>query len=524
MKRRISILFTFIAVGASIPALSGIAPAQEPTPGPEPAPVEKPADAAADQPEAEKPETEKPETEKPETEKPEEKPATENPPAENPPAEPNEQPQGADEPQPAKPEAPQPQSPRPESEGKDDPKEAQKPAEESAQKPADQPTEKPAETPAEKPEEKPAEKPADKPAESPTPETPAADAPSPDSPAPAPAERFGAAWTQWKALLDDMRALRDQYRSAAPADQPALREQWEALVGRGKELRQQLRDAGAEAFQAAPNENLQLAEFLVSVLKDETQRDQYEQAAPLAQVLIDNGCLVDDVYNWAGVTAFATHEFDKAEQYLGQAANRGVLQPEVTPYLSEATRYQELWKQEQELRAKEAEADDLPRVRLTTSQGEIVLELFENEAPGTVGNFVHLAETGFYDGLTFHRVLDGFVAQGGCPEGTGTGGPGYEIYCECEKENHRKHFRGSLSMAHAGKDTGGSQFFITFRPTPNLNGRHTVFGRVIEGMDVLAKLQRRDPSSTGPLPEPDQIMKAEVIRKRDHDYKPNKVQ
>src|SRR5690606_2930191 len=130
---------------------------------------------------------------------------------------------------------------------------------------------------------------------------------------------------------------------------------------------------------------------------------------------------------------------------------------------------------------------------------------------------ITLVEDQFYDGLTFHRVLPHFMAQGGDPNGDGSGGPGYEIPCECYKPEARMHFRGSLSMAHAGRDTGGSQFFITFLPTAHLNGRHTVFGRVIEGLDVLDQLQRRDPESAS-APEPDKIVKAEVLRKRDHEY------
>ena len=169
----------------------------------------------------------------------------------------------------------------------------------------------------------------------------------------------------------------------------------------------------------------------------------------------------------------------------------------------------------------EPAANDLPRVKFTTSKGEIVIELFENEAPGAVANFVNLIEKKYYDGLTFHRVLAGFMAQGGCPKGDGTGGPGYHIACECEREDYRHHFAGTLSMAHAGKNTGGSQFFLTFKPTPHLDGRHTAFGRVIEGFDVLAKLQRRDPQRS--RVEPDKIVKAEVLRKRDHAYEPKKL-
>ena len=156
------------------------------------------------------------------------------------------------------------------------------------------------------------------------------------------------------------------------------------------------------------------------------------------------------------------------------------------------------------------------------AEGTLVIELFENEAPGAVGNFVSLVQKKYYDGLTFHRVLPGFMAQGGDPSGNGSGGPGYQIYCECNKPEARMHFRGSLSMAHAGPDTGGSQFFLTFLPTTQLNKRHTVFGRVIEGFDVLAKIQRRDPQAPNP-PLPDRIVKAEVVRKRDHEYKPDQV-
>jgi len=116
---------------------------------------------------------------------------------------------------------------------------------------------------------------------------------------------------------------------------------------------------------------------------------------------------------------------------------------------------------------------------METNKGTIILEMFEKDAPKTVANFEKLANDEFYDGLTFHRVISDFVIQGGCPKGDGTGGPGYSIKCET-KGNPRKHETGTMSMAHAGKDTGGSQFFITHSPQPHLDGVHTVFGQVIE--------------------------------------------
>ena len=129
---------------------------------------------------------------------------------------------------------------------------------------------------------------------------------------------------------------------------------------------------------------------------------------------------------------------------------------------------------------------------MDTAVGKVSLELFENDAPNTVANFVKLINEGFYNGLTFHRVIDGFMAQGGCPNSRkgssgmpGTGGPGYNIDCEINKN---KHLPGSLSMAHAGKNTGGSQFFIVHESQPHLDGVHTVFGQT-KDMDVLLKIE-----------------------------------
>jgi peptidyl-prolyl cis-trans isomerase B (cyclophilin B) len=133
----------------------------------------------------------------------------------------------------------------------------------------------------------------------------------------------------------------------------------------------------------------------------------------------------------------------------------------------------------------------MKRAVIETEKGKMVLELYPDAAPGTVANFEKLANSGFYNGLTFHRVIPNFVIQGGCPKGNGTGGPGYTIKCETEGNPH-KHLRGSLSMAHAGKDTGGSQFFICHSPQPHLDGRHTVFGRVIEGIEVVDAIRMGD--------------------------------
>ena len=130
---------------------------------------------------------------------------------------------------------------------------------------------------------------------------------------------------------------------------------------------------------------------------------------------------------------------------------------------------------------------------IQTEKGTMKVEFFENDAPGTVKNFIDLAKNGFYDGLTFHRVIPGFVIQGGCPKGNGTGGPGYTIKCETSGDN-QYHDKGVLSMAHAGKDTGGSQFFICHNRenTQHLDRCHTVFGKVVEGLEIVDSIRQGD--------------------------------
>ena len=125
---------------------------------------------------------------------------------------------------------------------------------------------------------------------------------------------------------------------------------------------------------------------------------------------------------------------------------------------------------------------------METEKGTIHIDFFDSDAPNTVANFVKLSKDGFYDGLNFHRVIPNFMIQGGCPKGTGTGGPGYKIKCEI---NPNKHEAGSLSMAHAGRDTGGSQFFICHSPQPHLDGVHTVFGKTTD-MEVVNAIRGGD--------------------------------
>jgi cyclophilin family peptidyl-prolyl cis-trans isomerase len=347
------------------------------------------------------------------------------------------------------------------------------------------------------------------------------EAPAADSPAEAAEskQKYEQALDAFRQVVAEMAVLRNEWKTAEADRRAEIRRTWNELAEKGEALRADLLRAAEEAFVAAPNADPQLSALLFDVLFDDVRSDDFEEALRLGRLLIDHGAGDKRVYDLTGQAAFATSEFDLAETLFNRARDEKLLSQKGREYLAQLPKYKEAWTKEEALRQAEAGPDDLPRVLLRTNRGDIEIELFENEAPNTVANFVSLVEAGFYNGRTFHRVLPGFVAQGGCPQGDGRGGPGYTIACECYRPDHRLHFRGSLSMAHSGRDTGGSQFFITFVPTGHLDGGHTVFGRVIRGFEVLAKLQRRDPDDPAP-PAPDRIVKAEVVRKRDHAYEP----
>jgi peptidyl-prolyl cis-trans isomerase B (cyclophilin B) len=199
-----------------------------------------------------------------------------------------------------------------------------------------------------------------------------------------------------------------------------------------------------------------------------------------------------------------------------------VLKPQIEADKAIRQQYVDFWATEVAIRDAEQIANDLPMVILSTDKGPIVIELFENEAPNTVANFIKLAEQGFYNGTKFHRVMPNFMAQGGDPNTKpdasagavpGQGGPGYTIADEHNGPSARKHFAGSVSMANTGApNSGGSQFFITHQPTPHLNGKHTVFGRVADGLPAARSLQVDDDLKT-----------VVVTRKREHPYEPKTI-
>ena len=349
--------------------------------------------------------------------------------------------------------------------------------------------------------------------------TAGAQAPAAVDPAAAQAE-FAAASKEMKDLVGELTVLQAQYQQPK-ADKAALETRFEAVKVKAQATSARLEQA-AVALAIADPKNAEAREISGAAVAGALQGDDPRKALTLAERLDKAGAGGGDVALMAATAAMILSEVDAAEAWLKKAEAAGAATDRLGELRQAAATERAKVGPEMAKRAAEAQADDLPRVKLTTSKGAIVVELFENEAPNTVANFIALVEKGFYAGTPFHRVIPGFMAQGGDPTGSGAGGPGYAIACECDAPGARKHFLGTLSMAHAGKDTGGSQFFLTFRPTEHLDGKHTVFGRVIEGFDVLPLLMRTQDEQGRSMAgiKPDVIVKAEVVRKRDHAYEP----
>tara|TARA_R110002072_G_scaffold287242_2_gene452727 strand:- start:75233 stop:76513 length:1281 start_codon:yes stop_codon:yes gene_type:complete len=339
-----------------------------------------------------------------------------------------------------------------------------------------------------------------------------------------PSEQWKSLLTRRLAIFEKLQELKKKFEDAATSDEKrSVRDQYVDLIREFEvEIYPDMLELAAKVYEKNESD-LDAGEI---VMKEAFNNNDFDRSAEISAKLLAADRNTKDVLSMGAVSQFALHNFEQASAIFAEAQKSNRLDLRYETYIDAAKKYQELWKAEQEIRAKEdaLEGDAaLPRIQFETSKGKIVFELFEDHAPNTVANAISLVEGGKYDGIAFHRVINGFMAQGGDPNtldddpsNDGYGGPGYSIKCECYEPGTRMHFRGSLSMAHSGQDTGGSQFFITHLPTDWLNARtepdkggHTVFGRVIEGMKVAAALRRGD-----------KITKATVLRKRPHEYKP----
>ncbi len=341
---------------------------------------------------------------------------------------------------------------------------------------------------------------------------------------PTKAESWPEMFSQRQKIAARLTELQQNFRKAKTTDeQDAMRKEFTEKRTEFQSLDERLVKLAPQVYAADPK-NFDAGE---TVMEAAFQNHRFDESKQLAEGLITAGRKTMLTVNVLGVSQFATHDFAKAVETFAAAEKAEMLHPQLGGrYQEAAAEYVAFWKSEQAIRKAEAAATgeaQLPRVTFKTNRGDIVLELFENEAPNTVASFVSLVEAKKYDGIKFHRVIPMFMAQGGDPNSRdddpsndGQGGPGYMIKCECFEKNARRHFRGSLSMAKtSAPNTGGSQFFLTHLPTPHLNANvdaqsgHTVFGHIVEGINVAASLKKDD-----------KIESATVTRKRQHEYKP----
>lgn len=317
-------------------------------------------------------------------------------------------------------------------------------------------------------------------------------------------------------------------------------DQWDTAVAGLQPLREEFETISVDLYINNEDANSvpdSLPETVFSVRKKLLKTDHDADTIEVLRRLLIAKPDIDQLKLDLGLALLKTNQFTEANEIID------TIPPNVLDKLKEADNkllsirvpLQKAYEQEKKILAAEAD-DDLPRVEINTSQGTIVVELFENEAPDTVGNFIQLVESGFYTDVIFHRIISKFMAQTGLVSFRSNGYEmkrlGYSIYDETK--GGRGHFYGYLSMAKTDQpNSGGSQFFITYAPTVALDGRHTVFGRVIQGMANAGRLQptHEIKEEKDKPPEevaiesitPDRILSAKVIRKRDHEYRPNKV-
>jgi cyclophilin family peptidyl-prolyl cis-trans isomerase len=342
--------------------------------------------------------------------------------------------------------------------------------------------------------------------------------------------QFDRLFAEWKEVIAQLWQLRMDYRQAPLDKQGDLDARYAELVAQGEKLRPALRAAAEAAYREAPDGSLFPPEYLMGVIYESCIRDAFEDAFSLARLLSEGGFERETLYGWAGLAAFGVNEFELAQKWLRRARENNVPAKYGPPWdglcelaLRSCPFYRKAWKREQALRDADAQANQspktwLPRVLLRTSKGDIELELFENEAPNTVKNFIWLVEQGAYNGMWFPRVIDHWGAEAGARI------PRYTIRCECYQPNYRLNLRGCITMflPDDGRDRGSSPFYLLFLPRHGLDGKNTCFGRIVKGMDVLSRLQRVTPKQFDEI-QPDSILEAKVLRKRDHAYEPEKL-
>lgn len=348
---------------------------------------------------------------------------------------------------------------------------------------------------------------------------------------------FDQAAAKWRETVTEINVLTIQYQNADASEASALRRKHREQEVKARLQFRDLFEIALKIVQQSPESSDEATQFLLMATFYRFNNDKYELTGEAAEALIPVTKGGRGLPEIAGVSYWATNQYEKAMPFLEEAFGMGLLDEKNRAALPTVDLLKNAWEGERAKLAAEAAADDLPRVRLKTTRGDIVLELFENEAPNTVANFIRLVESGGYRNVPFYQVLSAQVALAGDTRVT-PANLGFALPDENQSPEARRAFRGRIAMAKLPMPEGSefvtfpnsasSHFFITFRPIFNTSAEHTIFGRIVEGIEHFSALKRIDPNKEKkegePEEMPDYILEAEVVRKRDHAYEPNRIE
>lgn len=351
-------------------------------------------------------------------------------------------------------------------------------------------------------------------------------------------KKFEELMAEWRGTVAEMRAAMLSFHNGTPEEGPKHLQRYRELEDLGRKQFDATFLQAMRLLEKAPRDNFLAAQYLLIAVHYRFERDWYENTGEAAELLMRVQAKDEALEEIAGVSFFATGQLEKARPHLQKARELGKIKDYNYPLLEEIEFVKPLWEREQEARLAEQAKDDLPRVRLLTTRGEIIVELFEDKVPNTVANFIALAEDGYLDDLPFYQVVPGRIALIGDNSGDGAGNIEFGLADEDVGPDSRPMWRGSLAMAKLPDvrtpngvetipNTASAQFFIAFQPLSQVHEQHTVFGRIIEGIAAFSSINRHDAGKKGDDAEmqlpPDRILSAEVIRRRDHPYKPERI-
>jgi cyclophilin family peptidyl-prolyl cis-trans isomerase len=348
--------------------------------------------------------------------------------------------------------------------------------------------------------------------------------------------RFKLAIEQFREQIKQMRFAEIRFHNAEASQERQLRDEFYRIRETIAPMHLELLNAGLAEYTTDPANKQLLGKALFESLERNFKKDNYDGLLPLAKGLYETRYPNPELSRIYLLCCIAANEHDQARALITDLTTSNQQLAELDLIRIQLEKLKENWESELKARERDAQGEPLPQAKIMTTKGEIVIELFENDAPEAVASFISLAEQGFYNYLDFFLVVDRFAAQTGCPNEDGTGGPGFMLPNEDDKPTARNVFRGSLVLARLPNqpNSGGSQFFFAFMPMlASEQQKYTVFGRVLSGMNNLAALNRIDPTKKKEEKEneeseekkttPDEIISVEILRKRDHKYEPTQL-